>query len=288
MPKSFEDQYAEKHSIVKELFIATADDNYITARWCFHRDLNVDFFWLAVHCLEKYFKAALLLNGKPALGYSHYIAELFDDVKVLAPELIPAKFEKPKNMPEQFWHAETTDAYIKRLYRDGNADNRYQLYGYSRQAEDLWKLDQIVFAVRRLCQPLEVHFLGKEHDGAPSQTRRERMLKDHPTSWNLQSKLEDTKSGKRGQELMHALLNWNFPFAGDNYEHTETSYTFASQESVLIRRLYDPLRAGTEHFSDSDKLWKWMQDNIQLPKFLVQEIDSERKKLKAETQNAST
>jgi len=286
MPKTFDDQYAEKHSIIKELFIATADDNYIAARWCFHQGLNVDFFWLAVHCLEKYLKASLLLNGKSAKGYSHNIVELFKMVKPLAPELLPERLEKPNDMPPGYWHAETFEAYIKRLYRDGKADNRYQIYGYSRQAEDLWKLDQVVFAIRRLCQPLEVHFLGKEYDGAPSQTRRERMLKDHQTSSNLQSKLEDTKSGKRGQELLHTLLNWNFPFAGDNYQHTETSYTWSSQEPVLIRRLYDPLRAGIEHFSDSDRLWKWLQDNIQLPKHLVEEIDDERKKLKAEVETS--
>ena len=57
MTNPYPQHYAAKHSIIKELFIATADDNYINARWCFHENLNVDFFWLAVHCLEKYLKA---------------------------------------------------------------------------------------------------------------------------------------------------------------------------------------------------------------------------------------
>src|SRR6266480_1350660 len=50
--------------------------NYVTARWCFHEGLNVDFFWLGVHCLEKYLKAALLLNGRRTIGYGHNIVKL--------------------------------------------------------------------------------------------------------------------------------------------------------------------------------------------------------------------
>ncbi|MFB9265079.1 hypothetical protein ACFFWD_18300 [Bradyrhizobium erythrophlei] len=41
--------------------------------------------------------------------------------------------------------------FVALLHRDGQADNRYQLFGYSRQPEDLWKLDQVVFSVRRTC-----------------------------------------------------------------------------------------------------------------------------------------
>ena len=85
MAKEFDDQYADKHSIVNELFIATADDNYIAARWCFHQNLNVDFFWLAVHCVEKYLKASLLLNGENVKKQSHDIVKMFPAVKALAP-----------------------------------------------------------------------------------------------------------------------------------------------------------------------------------------------------------
>src|SRR5258707_2162994 len=119
MAKEFDDQYAEKHSIVKELFIATADDNYIAARWCFHENLNVDFFWLAVHCVEKYLKASLLLNEKDARGYDHNIVELYSVVKLLAPELFPATLTKPdNNMPDQYWRNEATDDFVKRLHHD--------------------------------------------------------------------------------------------------------------------------------------------------------------------------
>jgi HEPN domain-containing protein len=196
MTEEFDDQYAEKNSIVKELFVATADDNYIVARWCFHQNLNVDFFWQAVHCVEKYLKASLLLNGENAKKHGHDITRIFPYVRALAPELLPTTLSKPdKNMPDQHWRIETIDSFIERLYRDGQAHNRYQLYGYVRHAEDLFKLDQLVFYVRRLCQPLEVHFLGKKRDGVTNQSKRQRILQDE-SSWKLNCKLEDTMEGR--------------------------------------------------------------------------------------------
>jgi hypothetical protein len=64
MTRKYPELYAEKNSLVKELFVSTADDNYTLARWCFHQNVNVDFFWLAVHSLEKYFKAVLLSTAR--------------------------------------------------------------------------------------------------------------------------------------------------------------------------------------------------------------------------------
>ena len=100
MADEFERLYAGKHSIVQELFIKTADENYVTARFCFAHELNVDFFWNAVHGLEKYLKAALLLSGRSGKDFTvagtrrlfnHNIAELFAEVRPLAPERIPTR-----------------------------------------------------------------------------------------------------------------------------------------------------------------------------------------------------
>ncbi len=280
MPETWDDFFAEKHSIVNELFIATADDNYVLARWCFHQHLNVDFYWLAVHALEKYLKAILLLNGESAKSYSHDVVKLYASVRPLAPELFPAALDKPEDrMPDEYWHVEKVADFVARLHRDGQADNRYQLFGYSRQPEDLWKFDQIVFVVRRMCRPLEAYELGEPRDGATNLSNRD-ILGKYPQRWRLNSRLEDTMSGKRGEELMRAALTWNFPFAPADYNQPPVSYTSSSQNPVLVRRLYDPLEAGPAHFSHNDALWKWVKDNIQLPKTLIAEIESERQKIK--------
>jgi hypothetical protein len=51
-------------SIISELFVRRADENYITARWCAMNQLHTDFAWLAVHAMEKYLKAVLLYKRK--------------------------------------------------------------------------------------------------------------------------------------------------------------------------------------------------------------------------------
>jgi len=284
MPYNFPELHAEKNSMVRELFISTADDNYILARWCFQQKLNVDFFWLAVHCLEKYLKAALLMNGHSTLTYGHKIVDLFKAVRPLAPELLPPEFKRPDNMPPGMWRVETVPEFLVRLYQDGNADNRYLLYGYGRGAEDLFKLDQVVFSVRRLAQALEVRYVGEyENDGLPTYTRREAIGRRPDRHVNLHSKLEETMEGKRGEELQKVLLNWNFPFTDHHYKHEGATFMSASQNPILMTRLYDPLDYGISQFAEADKLWVWVKANIKLPSDLVKEIEAERIKRKAAT-----
>ena len=68
--------------ITDELFIRTADENYIAARWCAINRLHTDFAWLAVHALEKYLKAVLLYNGMSTKTQGHDIVRLYGEAKL--------------------------------------------------------------------------------------------------------------------------------------------------------------------------------------------------------------
>src|SRR5258708_36909789 len=100
MSIDLDDLYPGKHSLVDDFFIKTADDNYVVARWCADIGMDVDFFWLALHCLEKYLKAALALNGRSAKNYGHNIKALYDDAHPLAPELLPLTLTVPDRLPD--------------------------------------------------------------------------------------------------------------------------------------------------------------------------------------------
>jgi hypothetical protein len=285
--RDLDDLYPYKHSIIDELFIRTADDNYVVARWCFYNGLDVDFFWLAAHCLEKYLKAALLLNELPAKTYRHDIETLYADVRPLAPELLPTILKVPKNLPPALFSLgdETVEKFIKRLYFYGQPDNRYLFIGYIRRGSDLVKLDELIFSVRRLCRPLEAHFLGerfKNRTDVPKQSFRERMLIDDPSSRNLYSNLEKVIAGERGKLLRRVLLNWNFPFAPPGYKHGRMAYGHRAVNPVLVRRFLDPLDAGKpENDKHADELWAWAKQNLHLPKEFVRTFENARAQRKA-------
>jgi len=75
MAYNIERIHVEQGRIVRVSFVDTADDNYIASRWCFVEGLKIDYFWLAVHALEKYMKAVLLLNGKSGKIYVNEAGE---------------------------------------------------------------------------------------------------------------------------------------------------------------------------------------------------------------------
>jgi hypothetical protein len=231
MATQVDDLYAEKHSIIDELFIKTADDA---------------------------------------------------NVREFGDDLLPACPAKPPRMPPALWRKETFEEFIGRLYQDGQADNRYQLYGYTKMPEDLWKLDQLVFNIRRMCCPLDVNVMGEDLPGGPRLSHRQN-LKAAPKHWALYSRLEDALNGKLGEEVKRAAETWNFPFTPENCARPQMSYSSATKDSVFVRRLFDPLKVGPAEFAKSDKLWSWVRSYIKLPRDFIQEIEEERERLKTAT-----
>lgn len=292
MPEEATELDAYKNSITKRLFIDTADDNYILARWCYFHALNVDFSWLAVHCLEKYMKAALLMNGHSAIGYtdtagkkhefSHNIVLLYERVCTFASELLPATLVKPNGVESAMWSAESVEAYLKRLYRDGNADNRYQLFGFAHHQGEVFKLDAMVFAVRRICVKLDSYVLNRRAreeirrrnpNADPDFSERELLTRD-PDHWSqIIGKLPDAVNGRRDEEVRRAALHQNFAFCKRGEEPDEIQFRAAASNSVLWQDIILPL-GGDEHQKRRARaLGRWTIDNIKLPRGVVRELE---------------
>lgn len=293
MAHDIEPIHVEQARIVRELFVDTADDNYITARWCFVEGLNVDYFWLAVHVLEKYMKAALLLNGWSGKGYhdgtgtfrlyGHDIVVLYEHVKLFASDLLPGNLEKPDKLEINPWRDETPEGFFHRLYSNGNADNRYQIFGFAQHREDLFKIDLMVHALRRLCVRLDAYNMGKKRPGRMNPTHRD-ILTKQPEWWTVSSacKLEKTVSGKRGERLREVLLNLNVPFASDDFPHGSLRSRTASQNPVLARSILTPLDQAPNSKSASMalKVCDWVLDNIQLPTEVKKQLRAAKAKRK--------
>jgi HEPN domain-containing protein len=175
--RASKDIVALKNNIIRDLFVRTADENYISARWCAVNHLNYDFLWLAVHCLEKYFKSVLLSNGHSSKNYGHDITKLFDETRKLVGNLLPSRLEKPDKLSIQRWIEWDLEKFIKYLYSNGNSENRYAIYGYITNAQDLHMLDSLVFSIRRLICQLDDRWHDVEHSGVPKFTHRDLLTK---------------------------------------------------------------------------------------------------------------
>jgi hypothetical protein len=281
LSSDLEPSRAERREIVNALFINTADENYIVARWCFAQQLNVDFFWLAVHALEKYFKAALVLNGRSAKGFNHDLPRLYREVISFASELMPSSLTKPPRLDvgSWGWGDEKPQDFIERLYRRGHANSRYQISGYYRTNEELFKLDHMVFSIRRACHPLDAHFIGDQKSEANEVRIRDILLRQ-PEHWRLGGRLEETIDGKRGKYLRRVLLNLNVPFAPADFKHRPMYGGFQAQNPILSLLVFNPL----EEAPDSPKgeraarIRDWVLQNIDLGRPFERELQAARDK----------
>jgi hypothetical protein len=276
-----------KYHLVRQIFVDTADDNYILSRWSYSQGLNVDFSWLAVHALEKYFKAMLLMNGRSGVSYSdatgkqrkfgHNIVALHEQVQSFAGDLLPIAMIKPNGVGGH-WHAESVEAFLRRLYRDGNADNRYALFGYVHHPFELYKLDQMVFAVRRLCLPLDAHYLNEfARNMFPGEgrefTNRDLLLRQ-PGYWDqIGGKLPEAIGGRRGDMIRETLLHENFAFSPPNEPPKTYQWRTSSNNSVLYNEIMMPLEQGDREGKDRARaLGEWLIKNVQLPQDVVDEM----------------
>lgn len=259
---------AMKNSIVSDLFTRTADENYITARWCAANGLETDFFWNAVHSLEKYMKAVLLANGKPADKYGHDIVKMHDEISRFAADVLPTDLAKPANLPQDLWIPRTLSGFLDHLHGNGNADNRYLIYGFDQHFGDLQLLDQAVFAYRRLICPLEERAIPASEPNAPTFSHRD-LLKMQPSyfaSVGSGMPLDQLIHSREDTPLRHAALNVNFPFAPPGYQHTETTLQSAYHNPVLFRQIFDPLSSTNADTATLGlELANWVLGSIKLP-----------------------
>lgn len=258
---------ASKNNLVHELFVRTADENYVTSRWCAINRLNTDFLWLAVHALEKYLKAVLLVNGRSSKRYSHDIVRLYAEVKTLAGPLLPDNLTKPADLDTPHWLDRTPEQFMEHLLRNGNADNRYLIYGYVTRSQDLHMLDTMVFAIRRLICPLDDRMFPRRDPDAPTVTHRDILTRQPEYYGRMFMPLDEVISAKDDSPARAAALNLNVAFAPDDYEHEPISSGSSSRNPVIIRRILDPLESNDPRWAaEGVEIARWFLANVQVPR----------------------
>lgn len=273
---------ASKNNLVHELFVRTADENYVTARWCAINRLNTDFLWLAVHALEKYLKAVLLVNGRSSRRYSHDIGRLYANVKALAGALLPDNLTKPANLDIPNWFDRTPKQFMEHLLGNGNADNRYLIYGYVTRSQDLHMLDTMVFAIRRLICPLDDRVFPHRDPGAPTFTYRQLLTRQPQYYSRMLMPLDELISAKDDSPTRAAALNLNVAFAPDTYEHEPIRSGSSARNPLIIRRILEPLESDDpRRAAEGVETARWFLDNVQVPKGVTEQIKAAIKEARA-------
>ncbi len=250
------------NEITKLMFVSTADRNYVLARAAFFDELDLDFYWLSLHALEKYYKAVLLMNGEKAKGYSHDLLKLHAAVIKLDPRLPIGPLVDPR-IEDLHWHDEPVEKYLERLNEYGSADNRYATYGYSLRLEDLFKVDQLVWSVRRCCRPLRLK-VGRS-DGGETEIDYVDQLIRNARLWTLGGlmPLEKLLARPNDDARGAAFLYLNTPFAPDAV-HVVASWRSSASNPPLadwFMRLNAPDAAPDERQTAAEVL-SWAIDHI--------------------------
>lgn len=120
-------------------FRDTADRDYIHARLAYRSMLVPQFQWSALHCLEKYAKAILLLNRIPAKKLGHQVSAALNLLHQ------HGKF--------QVKLSQAVLRFIGRL--ESGAEFRYFEVSYYNERFDIARLDCAVSELRRYCQVLD-------------------------------------------------------------------------------------------------------------------------------------
>jgi hypothetical protein len=266
-------------------FVRPADHNYYLSRWTRVNGLSEEFFWQCQQTIEKYLKASLIVNDVPTRRQKHNLTELYrahvDTFGNLALQL----FNKPEPLPPRRWRNESVLTFISRINSCGAPDSRYGLVSWHCFPDDLFKLDQLVFSLRRLSVGLDwivgADWRTPEHltewEGRTFRT----VLTEHPKV-QVRGPIEipDIPSDIAGEKMSDVLYSWNFELARSHGDLERPAPTMVSPMLGPMRNsylyllweyLHNPSSRDDPYVSDGVK---WLISNVPLGKNTINALEN--------------
>lgn len=114
-----------------------ADGDYIAARMAYRAELLLQAFWASQQALEKYIKGILLFRRIPCTKRTHSLTKLLEKLEPTFPLDLSAGARR----------------FI--TFINGWDVDRYFTFPYMSDGDELFKLDEAVWEVRRYCIPVD-------------------------------------------------------------------------------------------------------------------------------------
>ncbi len=260
-----------KIDLTFRLYVDPADHDYLAARWAYSNGLFHVFYWCAAQACEKYLKASLLLQDRPAHAYKHDLVALFQEARSCDPQgIMPDLLELPVTsaMGQDLWQGKTSALYIEYLATYGSPDNRYAFYGTFVNGPVLYALDIMCCAFRRLMRTTNItgdDLFARQSAGLMP---HERIIEDQ--EWMLDPLLlleclycQRYPAGQ-SRTTRYAFSNMNFAFF---HTHSDDEQTFGGQHfhgSPLHNHLVrlGKLDASPLNLECIEQLRAWADANI--------------------------
>jgi len=125
--------------------------------------------------------------------------------------LLPDRLAKPAELDIFLWRERSAEEFMANLLDNGNADNRYAIYGYVTSTQDLHMLDAMVFAILRLVCELDGRVFAGDEPDLPTFTHREILTRQPDYFGRMGMPLDDLIGTGEDTPLRQAALNLNLP-----------------------------------------------------------------------------
>jgi len=217
------------NAFATEVFRKQADYDYVSARMNYRMKLRQQFLWSGQQAVEKYLKAILLFNGRSSRRpdpdrtgseYGHDLLALHEHVKTI--------HYLDYRLPD--W-SERFLAYL----RDLGGHNRYMSRRSYSMPDAIHKLDELVWNIRRYCQPIPDRGLGCK-SAVPRMKEafirdiNSQKHEDNPCGFRLfRGELEEIVKRPRSDKARQALVWANFFYGARNRRQVTCSRMSSSE-----------------------------------------------------------
>ncbi len=261
---------ARKITLVREMFLNTADMNYVGARAAFFERRDHDFWWLTLHAVEKYLKAALLINGGTANQPNHNLETLLGRLQAIDSRLVPPPFTPPSLARQRGWFDHVNDSFLTSLNIYGSATNRYGAYSYVISDLDIFRADHLVYWARRHARSFRQTIPGScDIDWIAELAVSPRLWRHHSGA-----PLERLADLARFDQAKRSFVRGNVAFFPER-KHRPLEPRGGLAHNAPIYHCIEALKTsatGTPERSGAREVLQWIIDHIHLPKIEVAEI----------------